>query len=556
MIKPQKEELDTQSGAEKLFNFRPLFFAAVFLCLGILFFYFYRFHSLSSLCFLALLPIMAFPFLFCRSAEAVWKTALAVTLCGSFFFAGGFLFNRQMDGFVSGGEYHSETIVRGKVVKIFEYDSKIVLYLTDVRIGKNQEKGQLIAYMPASFSGKCQLSDVVMISGKVKNDDEYFNNFGFKAAHISEDVRFICYGEDMVKTGESFDLFLTVRKRVQTVLYAGMDETTTSVVRGILLGDTTGMEEELYTNVRRGGIAHIFAVSGLHVGALFGFCTLMLNTRKKINKPIRFLIVAVVLGFYAGVCGYSASVLRATLICLISYASTLLNLHSDFLESLGTVAIVILLSDPVVLFEVGFQLSFAACLGISLLSAPFRNFFNGFCEKIGYSLKNLTKTQREMLESGDTLPIGVGERLRHSFVSFFSLSLSAQIFTAPILLLKFSHLSGWALLLNCIFVPFISAIFAFLFLFIVVACCVPLIFSKILLFLPNVVLSKALLLFESVDFSSFSLSGVKLSLFSVLCYYVAALFCSDKFNFGKRGKAVVVLLCLSAFTLSMVAMNA
>lgn len=556
MKKIRKEELDTEKRSEKLFNFRPLFFAAVFLCAGILFCYFYRLRSLPSLFFLALLPIVAFPFLFCRSAEKIWKTALAVTLCGSFFFAGGILFNRQLNEYASGIAYNSQAVVRGKIVKIFEHETKIVLYLTDIKIGKHEEKGQMIAYLPASFSGKYQLSDVVLISGKVKNDDEYFDNFGFKAGHIGKGVRFICYGTDMVKTGESFDLFLSVQKRVKKVLYAGMDETTASVVMGILLGDTSGMEEGLYTNIRLGGIAHIFAVSGLHVGALFGFCLLLLRKGKRICKPLRFLIVAAVLGFYAGVCGYSSSVLRATIICLLSYAYTLLNIQSDFLEALGLSAIVILLLNPISLFEVGFQLSFAACLGIALLAAPLQNFFNGCAEKITACFpKRLTEREREILKSGNVLPLGVAERLRRAFVSLFSMSFSAQIFTAPVLLLKFSYLSGWALLLNCIFVPFISAIFSFLFLFVAVACCFPLIFSPILLFLPNVVLSEALLLFEIVDFSSFSVSGVQLSVFPLLCYYVAALFCSDKLNIGKRGKATVVLLCLSTFALSMVAMN-
>lgn len=549
----RKEELDTRERTEKLFNFRPLFFAAVFLCLGILFFYCQRFKGLSSLWFLVLLALAAFPFFFCRSVKRIFQTGLAVLLCGCSFFFGGLLFERQLDDFASAREYEGTTSVRGRIVKIVDRGEKTEIYLSDLRIGKNKEEGQLVAYLPASFAEEYHLSDLVYVYGEVDTATEFFDFYGFREGHIGDKLRFVCYGESMVKFGEEFDLFLWARERMKKALYAGMDETMAAATMGILLGDTTGIEEELYDNIRYGGIAHIFSVSGLHFSAAFGFCLLIINRWKgKIGKPFRFLIVAVVLIFYAGVCGYSSPVIRSMVICLVFYAYALLNMQSDFLEALGASAIFILLFDPVELFNVGFQLSFAGCLGIAL-AAPLQDRLNVCFEKLERKFpRKLTAEERGMLREGDTLPPGVWVRIRRAVVSFFSVSLWAQIFTAPILLSAFSYISGWALLLNCVFVPLISAVFSFVLLFAVIACCLPALFSQAILYVPNVIFSTLLLLFEALDFSTFAFIGPKLSLPFYLCYYAALLLISDKFNLTKRYKRLFSALCFSAFILSMV----
>ena len=301
--------------------------------------------------------------------------------------------------------------------------------------------------------------------------------------------------------------------------------------------------------MRYGGIAHVFAVSGLHVGALYAFC--MLLTKKtalrKTAKPIRFLLVALTLLFYGGICGFSASVVRATVLCLVSYFAKLIGTAFDKFEVLGLSAIFILLLSPAELFGVGFQLSFLACLGIFLWTRPLEKWGNRVCDetkkrlfavmarKDGERIKNTKKA--------DGLFLSMAGKFRKKSMAFLSVSTAAQIATAPVLLQSFGYISGWSLLLNCIFVPFIGVIFSVLLSLVALSCVLPLSCSAVLLYLPNAVWSAVLLLFEAFDFSLFAIRGVTLSAGALACYYLALTFFSDKWNLRSRERFALGTLC-------------
>jgi len=234
-------------------------------------------------------------------------------------------------------------------------------------------------------------------------------------------------------------------------------------------------------------------------------------------------------------------------------------LETDLLDSLGVAAIVILLLSPTALFEVGFQLSFAACLGLALLSRSIGKTLDRGCDivkKVWIRLWRLeNKARPNPKRKDEDMPEGVGARIRRACVSFLGASLAAQIATAPILLNAFGYLSGWALLLNCLFVPLISGLFATLLLFVAVACVLPTAFSTVILYLPSVVWSALLLLFYAVDFSTFVFTGVKISGVGSLYYYSGWQFLSDKWNISKKEKTVYALACFLTFVITVYALN-
>ena len=106
----------------------------------------------------------------------------------------------------------------------------------------------------------------------METNTEAFDDYGFRAEEVSGRVRFQIDVSSLTVTGKSKNPFLAVRSRLVETLYAGMDEESAAVTCALLTGDTSGIESGLLENVRRGGIAHIFAVSGLHIGALYAFC--------------------------------------------------------------------------------------------------------------------------------------------------------------------------------------------------------------------------------------------------------------------------------------------
>lgn len=553
-MKNERENAVKNTTADKLFNFRPVFFTAIFLCLGVVFAYMGIAYDLSKLWLLVWIPLFVAIVFICRKRVGTIKVVLAITLLLVSFFVGFTGFSLKIDAFQTCNRYSTETTVVGKVVEKQEYTYTIKLVLSNVYIGENYENSKLVAYLPASFCENVQLSNEVLLQGFVQTDVSLFDEYGFRAYAIGDDIRLsLTNATACVVTGDTFDLFLDIRNRVEEVVYAGMDETSAAVTMALLAGDDTGIEQGLLENVRHGGIAHIFAVSGLHVGALFAFCLVLLHKTplQRLKAVFKWLVLAILLFFYAGVCGFSASVLRAAIICLIAYTGRLLLVENDFLQSLGAAATILLIASPTALFEIGFQLSFSACLGLALLSRPITIVCNRFCV---FVQKPFERFQPPKFDD-DTLPPSILERIRRAVVSFLSVTIAAQIATAPICLQAFGYLSGWSLLLNCVFVPFVSAIFSILLLFVTVACILPTLCAPIVLYLPSIVWSAALLVFETVDFSTFAITGVYLSGGASICYYGGFLFLTDKWNISHDYKHLLSMLCFIAFAATVVALN-
>ncbi len=552
------DKKDGDKGIVKLFNFRPVFFAAVFLCLGIIFCFLYRFHGVSACWLLCLIPLAGTPFLFCRTRERAWKTAWAIVFCGVFFFLGFFGFFLQANAYFDREEYLGKNYITGYVVEKRVYDGQTGIVLDGLRIGEEEVPGKLVAYLPSSFDEEITLTDELFLRGNVREIAVDKDNFTLMAKQFGDHVRFRVWAEDATVTGRRFDLFLFLRMRAENAIDRGMDETPAAVTKAVLFGNTDGIDEDLYESIRRGGIAHIFAVSGLHVGALFAFCLLLVEKTSMCALPKigKFAFLSLLLFGYAGICGFSASVLRATVICLVSYASILLGIRTDFLESLGLALILVLLSTPSALFEVGCQLSFAACFGIAFFSKPIGQVFDEL-KKLYRKLfpRPLTRAEKEAIKNDDTLPPSLGERVYRAVSSFFAASFGAQIFTAPILLSAFGYVSGWGLLLNCLFIPLMSVAFSALLIFVVIASFMPLEFAFVLLYIPNAVWSLVLLTFQVFDFSSFAISGLKLSAGSFICYYLGCTFLTDKWNLKKSFSRALALVCFLAFAVTMIALN-
>ncbi len=529
-------------------NFRPIFFFALFLCLGIGFYYITYFNGVSARWILCLLPLAAAPVFVCGIKGDIFNKLLLASLLCAVFFIGFFGFSWQVQRFTAGENRGGEGYVSGRVIEKREYSANSTgLVLDRLEIDGIAEKGQLIAYLPTSSCEEIELSDEVLLYGRVEMQS-MLRGQDFQAKRLKSNLRFVVRGESVEITGHKFDLFLLLRARAEKAIEAGMDEEPAAVTQAVLFGNTYAIEEELYDNIRMGGIAHIFAVSGLHIGALFGFCLLIFKKMplRRLSKSSRFAMLACILLFYAGVCGFSSSVLRATVMCLIAYATKLIGIKSDLLESIGAAAICILLASPASLFEIGFQLSFAACLGIAILTRPIGQVFD---EMGNFVKKRFCKPAAE--EDEDTKPLGVGEQAYRAVSSFLSVSLAAQIFTAPLLLYYFGYLSGAALLLNCLFVPLIGALFGAVLLLVAIGCILPLSAAGVVLFLPNLLWSVLLLLFAFVDFSAFAITGLRIFAGAFAPYYTACSFCSDKWNLKRRIK----ILCFFVLTVGMVALT-
>lgn len=554
----QKKLSVDKEPVERLFNFRPLLFSAFFLCLGILFSYLRECKEGSPL--LAALPFGVLLVAFLLKKDK--KKALAAVLALAFAFSiGAISFSLNLSSYrrieVVDGYY----TVEGRVTEKALGGERCKVRLDEVTLDGEGVNGGLTLSLPASVANSLQLSDRVQFFSRVQVDVGAFDSYGFRGVAIAENIRFkVGEVSEFRVTGHQKDWLLTVRQKIGDTVRKGMDEIPAAVTLAILLGDTSAMDEDLLENVRKGGIAHIFAVSGLHIGTLFAVLTALMGKTKlyRFSKFFRWLIVLTVLLFYGGVCGYSASVVRSIVTCLALYFYRLAGGKSDTLETISFAAVCVLLFQPTQLFAVGFQLSFAACYGIAFLARPFADVAHAILERTEqFILRKVLKippTPPVDMFVSDTPPPSMYTLCKRKAVGFLSVSVAAQAFTFPILLLSFGYVSNAGLLLNCLFVPLLGVAFCPLLFFCVTASILAAL-EKVVLFLPNTVLSALMLVFQTLDFSKAVTEGLALSVGTVGVYYLWLLCFSDKWNITSRQKRFLIVLCGVAFAISLAVSN-
>jgi competence protein ComEC len=163
--------------------------------------------------------------------------------------------------------------------------------------------------------------------------------------------------------GFADQLRTTINKRL---VAAGFKDDTLSIINALLLGQRQTIDKSIYNNYVNSGTIHILAVSGLHVGILLLILNFIFRPLLylKYGSVLRPLIIIILLCCFAVIAGLSPSVTRAVaMFSVISFAMHLKRSTSIY-NTLVISAFFILLVKPTFLFEVGFQMSYLAVLGI------------------------------------------------------------------------------------------------------------------------------------------------------------------------------------------------
>jgi len=148
-----------------------------------------------------------------------------------------------------------------------------------------------------------------------------------------------------------------LRNYLATTIDKHFNNESASVLKTLLLGKRNDLDEELYQNYVDAGAVHILAISGLHVGIIIP------NTLLS-YRLIRYLILSIGLWAFALIAGGSPSVLRATLMFNLIGFSLLIRGKGGRFDSLMLSMLFLLLINPSYLYDVGFQLSYAAVFSI------------------------------------------------------------------------------------------------------------------------------------------------------------------------------------------------
>jgi competence protein ComEC len=202
------------------------------------------------------------------------------------------------------------------------------------------------------------------------------------------------------------------------------------LAEALLIGYKNDLDKDLVQAFTQTGVVHIIAISGMHLALIYGllvFLTRPLLSRKKWNW-IRILIILTGLWLFSFMAGAQASVVRSTLMFTSIVLAHLLERKTSVYNSLALSAFLLLCYDPFWLWDAGFQLSYAAVLGIVV------------CYKTIY---NWVYLPNPLLD-------GIWKSI--------AVSLAAQVFTTAFSLYHFHQFPVLFLLTNLVAVPLSSLV--------------------------------------------------------------------------------------------------
>lgn len=177
----------------------------------------------------------------------------------------------------------------------------------------------------------------------------------------------VCFIEPGKKS--ILDRILELREKSTSTLVALIGAENGALAASMLHGGTQSMTPNVLSDFRTAGIAHLLAVSGLHVGLLIGALLFLL---RRFSLKLQFTAAACFLIIYSIYTAFSEATVRASIMALSFLLSELLLRRPDSLSSLALAFLLILAVSPFSLFSAGFQLSFSAVLGLLLLYPPIK----------------------------------------------------------------------------------------------------------------------------------------------------------------------------------------
>ncbi|WP_144281750.1 ComEC/Rec2 family competence protein [Chryseobacterium echinoideorum] len=270
---------------------------------------------------------------------------------------------------------------------------------------------------------------------------EHSFQFNYKKYLSRKNIFQLCYFNEEISVAARNDLNFAERSKqkrlevLQKINASDISPKSREFLKGIILADRTEIDAETVQDFNRSGLVHLLAISGTHIAVIFGIFYFLLTRFSSVSlRKYVVLCSLVFIWIFAFFIGFGNSVVRSCIMLSIYFIYVILQRKPDLLHSLSISAFIILIVDSYQIFDVGFQLSFLAVLGIFWLNQPILKYFprqDSFLKKLLFNT--------------------------------VSISLSAQLATLPLVLYYFHQFSFVSFLANVVIVPFSQVIIVFSF---------------------------------------------------------------------------------------------
>ena len=493
---------------KNVLNFRLLFFGFIAFMIAIMFGWSFL---QASLLHILLFSVVILGLIF---VSILKQKLIQVSMILIFFAMGFFSFYMEVKKFDTQPVFQSVQTIEGRVktINTYTYSQKVLLEQVFVDGQKIQNISLYISNGELAIADKITfettLTTIQLFHLGEFSSYYYLNHIGYTASIKQSEII------SSVKT--SLTLQEVIRQTVYNTLTDFMAEDSANLAYSSLFGDRTNLDYEISFDFRASGISHILSVSGMHVAFLVLLLNLFLK-KLNLNPKIRLLFFTIALGFYAYLCNFNTTVIRATIMSLVLLSASAFGKQYDLLNSLGLAGILLLLFNPLSALDVGFQLSFVSVFIIAILSPLLKKVF-------------------------------LKAHLPNSVASTLSIIISVQLGILPIIAKYFGQISILSVISNLLSIPLFELAYLLNFTILPIVLIFP--FMGFLLTFVSFIYQGVIFLasvFANLKWSVFTIYA--LTDFSIILFYIAVFAISSFVMISPKQKwmvmAVFVMLSLT-----------
>jgi competence protein ComEC len=331
-----------------------------------------------------------------------------------------------------------DMLITGTLIEPADYRdnyTNLRLKVTSVDTGDRELPANGLLLARVSNNQVFHYGDILRLRGKLKtppeNEDFSYRDY-LAAQHIHS---YMSTAEVTILPGNGGNPFsralYALKDKALNNIYRLFPDPESSLMAGILLGVDTGLTNDLQQAFKDTGTAHIIAISGFNISIIAG---LFVTFFSKFLGPRRGALLAIIgIAFYTILVGADAAVVRAALMGGLALFAKQVGRRQFALNTLLAVALLMCLWNPLYIWDVGFQLSFFATLGLILYADPFSQFANRIIAKY--------------------FPASAAEKSAELFSEFVLLTLAAQVTTIPIMAYHFQRISLVSFIANPFILP-------------------------------------------------------------------------------------------------------
>lgn len=322
------------------------------------------------------------------------------------------------------------------------------LQLTAIVVSNKQEKEYYNRYKIKTSSNekiyinvdknqRLEYGDKIQIKGEFQEPQTARNYKGFNYKQYLKTLKI--YGTVKVSeikilekkcTNKLMQMSNTMFLKIKTNIEKTYNKNISGIILGVMLGYTEQIDESIREDFSTSNISHVLAVSGMHISYIIILITN--STQKILGKRKSKIIASAILMVYMFITGFSVSVVRASIMGILSCMAFIVYRKSDTLNNISIAALLTLINNPYSITGISFMLTYGGTLGII--------FFNPIVEKIIKNIKIRNIKWKYLFLKF--------QRKCEKIIGIIAVSISAQIIITPIMIINFNTIGIGFLLTN------------------------------------------------------------------------------------------------------------